>query len=233
MLPLYSSFPPGCVRQLPEGCVGVVLAPSAPDAAASADERTWCSTATFRSLMYWNHDTQPLATDWQARALDWLVLADQASWGWGYREWGGGPYPWGEAPTPKKGWLRGHKSTESRVFSVDVVSASFPCNFRPLCLLARTGAGACERAGSGAGTGAQLMASGPCRTAFALSPVFNVPIHTAAVGKPGGAIRAATDQRAAGASLRPTRAWLRGPGRQISTGMMGALQDPNTAQSAH
>ncbi|GBF90693.1 hypothetical protein Rsub_02993 [Raphidocelis subcapitata] len=67
----------GCVRKLPEGFSGVVLAPSAPSATASADDREWASTATFGSVTYWNHDTAPAASDWQARAIDWLVLADK------------------------------------------------------------------------------------------------------------------------------------------------------------
>lgn len=57
--------------------MGVVIAPAAPTAASSADERAYCSSATFSGLTYWNHDSTPAAADWQARTLDWLALADK------------------------------------------------------------------------------------------------------------------------------------------------------------
>ncbi|KAI8464824.1 MAG: ribonuclease H2 non-catalytic subunit-domain-containing protein [Monoraphidium minutum] len=67
----------GVTRQLPAGYAGVVVAPGAPSADSSADERPWCSAATFGGLTYWNHDAAPAASDWQARCLDWLALADK------------------------------------------------------------------------------------------------------------------------------------------------------------
>lgn len=69
------------MRRLPEGFSGAVLSQTAPSAAARADEHAWVSTATFRSLTYWNHDAVPAASDWQARAIDWLVLADKVGAG--------------------------------------------------------------------------------------------------------------------------------------------------------
>jgi hypothetical protein len=63
----------GAPRQLPDGYSGAVVTPSA----SGAGEAEWCSTATFSALTYWNHDGNPAASDWQARSLDWLALADK------------------------------------------------------------------------------------------------------------------------------------------------------------
>lgn len=67
----------GIKRALPPGCGGLLVAPAPPSAASAADERSWAAVAAFDRLAYWNHDTAPAASDWQARALDWLALAEQ------------------------------------------------------------------------------------------------------------------------------------------------------------
>lgn len=72
---------PGITRQLPAGCGGVVAALAAPSASAGAEERAWVSAATFGGLTYWNHDAAPAASDWQARCVDWLVLAEKVGCG--------------------------------------------------------------------------------------------------------------------------------------------------------
>lgn len=68
----------GCERRLPDGYAGVVLAPAAASADASADERSFVATAAFSGLTYWVHDSTPAASDWQARSLDWLAVAERA-----------------------------------------------------------------------------------------------------------------------------------------------------------
>jgi hypothetical protein len=65
---------PGLARQLPPGYAGIVVVRSA---SAGLDEPAWCSSATFTELTYWNHDAAPAPSDWQARCLDWLLLADK------------------------------------------------------------------------------------------------------------------------------------------------------------
>lgn len=68
----------GCTRALPAGYAGALLAPAAGDAGAGADERAYVAAATFTGLTYWGHDAAPAASDWQARTLDWLAVAERA-----------------------------------------------------------------------------------------------------------------------------------------------------------
>ncbi|KAF8072388.1 hypothetical protein HT031_000047 [Scenedesmus sp. PABB004] len=44
---------------------------------ADTEQRSWQAVQQFRGLTLWNHDAPPAPSDWHARCIDWLALAEQ------------------------------------------------------------------------------------------------------------------------------------------------------------